>query len=206
MVRKNMTLFNSQASGVDVQSYCSGRSPWGCQQRIVSVCTYFCIRSNFSSLKTWILLVHAGFLLCFQNPLYSNVDCMISIVCMWSLCMCMHTGGPRLISLTCEDHAQSCLTFGFKEAALALCRQLSLLHNTAQCKLSTLIKSKPCFLQCRSTAYFLLRWDWAVLQMCIFMSTPPNPLHRFALVYVHTSCCCFDRCWWWWNWWQGSYI
>lgn len=27
MVRKNMTLFNSQASGVDVLSYCSGRSP-----------------------------------------------------------------------------------------------------------------------------------------------------------------------------------
>ena len=23
------------------------------------------------------------------------------------------------------------------------------------------------------------------------MSTRPNPLHRFALVSVHTSCCCF---------------
>ena len=67
MVRKNMTLFNSQASGVDVQSYCSGRNPWGCQQRTVSVGSFFSlhIRSNFSILETLVLLVHAGFFFVF---------------------------------------------------------------------------------------------------------------------------------------------
>ena len=57
MVRNNMTLFNSQASGVDVQSYCSGKSLRGCQQRTMSVCSFFCIRSHFNSLKTWIVHV-----------------------------------------------------------------------------------------------------------------------------------------------------
>ena len=137
MVRNNMTLFNSQASGVDVQSYCSGKSPWGCQQRTVSVCSFFSlhIRSNFSILETdtfsacWVLfcvsIIHQTLTWTIWSLTY-----IIYVI----FCMCMDTGdlslpvlhrvgirfdsrkilgwaqsiGHMMITYPCGDHAWSC--------------------------------------------------------------------------------------------------
>ena len=58
-----------------------------------TVIVYFRIVSNFSSLKSMTLLVHAGLFWCFhRNPPNSDVDYRIFDVRMWSFCMRMHTG------------------------------------------------------------------------------------------------------------------